>query len=304
MSNLSSDLAITPKRLGLTALPDFCARCFWYLLHLKFHPPFNGFAGAIFDRMEQAQLAIVSDLLDQDGKLPDEFEPFCDLVGCVEFPRDYRKYRFTLKSGATLYGEPDAIYQRADKSLVVVDHKSADHKDGTDRFLPCYQIQTVGYGLIAEKGLNLGKVSEGGLFYWSASHDAVVADPGKHYRSKMLWMPFLPKPIGVEMDFSTLDEPLKEAARLWTLRAAPEGQQGCKDCRRLDAFLALEEEAQSVMSSSDRQMLASSGNSSWVFNRIQHRRWTQSQRRQDALLELRDKASEIKFADDGLIANW
>ena len=304
MSNQSSDLAITPKRLGLTAIAAFCARCFWFLLHLKFHPPFNGFAGGIFSRMEQAELAIVADLLSRDGKLPEEFDPFCDLVTPVEFPRDYRKYRHTLDSGVVLYGEPDAIYERADKSLVVVDHKTADHKDGTDRLLPCYQIQTIGYGLIAEEGLKLGKVSEGGLFYWSASHDDVVTNPEKHYRSNRLWMPFVPKPLAVEMDFSALDEPLKEAMRLWALRAAPEGEQGCKDCRKLDALFALEQEAQAALASRDQQILAGSGNSAWALGRIQRRLWSQNQRRQDALLELHDQASEIKFADDGLIANW
>ena len=80
----TTDLRITPKRLGLLEVETVCMRCFWYRLHLRFREPFTFFGGAIFKQMEQAEMAIVGYFLDKDGKLPKEFAPFCEAVGRVE----------------------------------------------------------------------------------------------------------------------------------------------------------------------------------------------------------------------------
>ena len=181
---MDTDLAITPKRLGLIEIDSFCPRCYWYLLKQKFHPPFDHFGGAIFKSMEQAQMAVVGDLIEKNGGLPEEFAPFCDLVGRVQFPRNWRKFKHRLDSGVLLYGEPDDIFQVSDGSIAVIDFKTARPKDGKDPLLGCYRIQILGYSFIAEFGLKLGEVSRGGLFYWGAEHEKVVADPDKYYRSK------------------------------------------------------------------------------------------------------------------------
>jgi len=131
---LDTDLAITPKRLGLVEIDSFCPRCYWYLLKQKFHPPFDQFGGAIFKSMEQAQMAVVGDLIEKNGTLPEEFAPFCDLVGQVQFPRNWRRFKHRLDSGVLLYGEPDDIFQVSDGSIAVIDFKTARPKDGKD---PC-----------------------------------------------------------------------------------------------------------------------------------------------------------------------
>ena len=98
----TTDLRITPKRLGLIEVETFCERCFWYRLHLKFREPFSFFGGAIFKNMEQAEMAIIGAFLEKDGELPKEFAPFCDVVGRVEYPRHWTKYKYVLDSGVEL----------------------------------------------------------------------------------------------------------------------------------------------------------------------------------------------------------
>jgi hypothetical protein len=139
--------------------------------------------------MEQLQMAIVGNLLDNDGQLPEEFAPFCNLTSRVEYPRHWSKFKYRHESGVMLYGEPDEIFNASDGSIVVVDHKSARYKGGDDPFLPCYRIQVIGYSNIAELGLELGEVSKGGLFYWEIDDDAVKSDPAKFYRDEKLWAP-------------------------------------------------------------------------------------------------------------------
>ncbi len=304
MSNYSTDLAITPKRLGLTAVSAFCARCFWFLLHLKFHPPFSFFGGAIFKQMEKAQIAVVDHLLATDSSLPEEFEPLCDLVERVDFPRDWRRFQHRLKSGVLLYGEPDDICKASDGSLVVIDHKTADPKGGKDRLLECYRCQIIGYALIAESGLKLGRVSKGALLYWTANHQPVVENPGRFYHSKQLWMPFDPKPLAIDIDYTLLDAPLKEAVRIWQLPTPPERSQKCDDCRKLEALFAIEAGVEKLLSSKDQRVLASSGNSAWVRNAIVTQLYRRDERRRSSLAELQDEANQINFADDGMVTNW
>jgi PD-(D/E)XK nuclease superfamily len=304
MTHASAELAITPKRLGLICIPSFCPRCFWYLLRMKFHPPFDRFGGAIFKQMEQAQMAVIGNLLDNNGCLPKPFEPFCDVVDRVDFPRDWRKFRHRLDSGVLLQGEPDDIFALKDKSIAIVDHKTANPRNGADPLIELYRCQVIGYALIAEAGLRLGKVSKGGLFYWSAASQDVISNPSSFYRNNQLWVAFNPKPVVFEIDYDYLKSPLKEAVRLWNLESPPERSQGCSDCRKLDALFALENEVAEQTTCRDMRAIATSGNDPWVRENVTARRYRHMSARSDALMELRSEAASIKFADDGMIANW
>lgn len=299
-----TDLRITSKRLGLTTLASYCPRCFWYRLHLKFHPPFDMFGGAIFKQAEQAEMAVFGNLLESKDGLPREFEPFRDLVGRVEYPRDWRKFQYQLDSGAVLYGEPDEICEASDGCLCVLDHKTARPKDGTDPLIGMYETQVNGYALIAERGLKLGTVSKGGLIYWSADHEKVIECPENAYRVNRLWISFVPTPVPIEIDYSTLDAPLQEATRLWELRTPPDRTEKCPDCKKLDALLALDAEAQKLLSAEDQVILRSSGNSAWVRNRIINRNYWEDEARHSALCAIRNEAAYISFSEDGVISNW
>jgi PD-(D/E)XK nuclease superfamily len=300
----TTDLTITPKRLGLIEMDSFCPRCFWYLLRQKFHPPFDHFGGAIFSNMEQSQMAVVGHLLEEGKGLPEEFDPFCDLVCRIDFPRHWSKFKHTLDSGVLLYGVPDDLFEVSDGSIAVIDFKTAQPKGSDDPFMPCYEIQVIGYSFIAEFGLNLGEVSKGGLFYWGSEYKDVVAAPGKFYRNKKLWMPFAPKPHAIEIDYSRLDKPLEEAVRLWEARTPPERTDKCKDCKKLDALFAIEAEVEKQLGLSDQLVLSGSGHDRRAVQYVIRRVYNRQSARSSALLELRDDAMELTFAADGMVANW
>src|ERR1700709_2662120 len=105
------NLRITPKRLGVISLEKYCPRCLWYQLKMRFRLPFNMFGGAIFNHMEQAQMAVVRSLLDSRGSLPKEFGAFTDIVDLVDYPRNWRKFKYVLSNGTELYGQPDEIFK-------------------------------------------------------------------------------------------------------------------------------------------------------------------------------------------------
>lgn len=304
MSKQTTDLRITPKRLGLIRLAKYCARCFWCRLKLRFHMPFDMFGGAIFKQAEQAEMAVFGNLLERREGLPQGFEPFRNLVRRIEYPRNWRKFQYQLDSGVLLYGEPDEICEFSDGTLAVLDHKTAKPKDGTDPMLPCDECQTIGYGLIAEQGLKLGKVSRGGLIYWTADHETAIESPDTAYRDKRLWISFVPTPIPIEIDYSILDAPLEEAIRLWELGTPPDRTMNCPDCEKVDALLALDAESQKLLAVKDQEILRSSGNRPWVRNRVLRRNYLEDQARHSALCAIRDEALDITFSQDGIVSNW
>lgn len=300
MSNHVSTLKITPKRLGLIAIKAYCARCFWYMLKQRFKFPFNHFGGAIFTFMEQAQMAVIGELLRRDGQLPKEFHPFENIVSRVEFVRHWSKFKYQLDSGVLLYGVPDEIVEFEDGSIGIIDHKTAHRKDGDDRMLPCYEIQGIGYGLIAEKGLDLGTTSRGGVMYWACQHEQVIAKPGAFYDPGKLWMPFVPQPLEYTMDYSRLKPLLKEAMKLWDASTPPARTEGCEDCELLDALMEIEHQANEVQHINDQRLLASTGNDVRYQNTITSRLFADKQNRLHAWHELADSA----LTEDGVVANW
>lgn len=178
---------ITPRNLGSLELEDACLKDFFYKSKLRFQPPYNDFGAALFSDCQRIQEAMIGHYLEKDGCLPKSFSPFCDVTERVEVNKHWSKYGYMHKSGVWLYGSPDEVFYRKDGSVLIWDHKTAHPKaDGVkDKFLPQYETQVTGYGLIAEEGLGLGTVSAGALGYWDIQHETVIANPAKFIRDRV-----------------------------------------------------------------------------------------------------------------------
>lgn len=299
----NTNLAISPRNLGLILLETYCAFCFWLLLRVKFHMPFEH-GGALWTYLQQIEEAQITHHLEKNGCLPKEFSPFCDISTRADFPHHWSKFRYEHKSGVTLYGVPDEIFTLADGSLCVIDHKSAINKGEGDPFLPIYHAQTIGYADIAQNGLKLGNVTKAGLFYWEVLKDEAVADPAGHYEKGKVWVPFRPKPLEFDVDFAFLDSPLKEAKKLWRADAPPAGREGCSDCVKLKALFELGSRIDAADQLQDQRILASCGNSRDAVQLVSKRIYDRRLSRLTALQELHDGAADFQFAKDGMAGNW
>ncbi len=245
-------------------------------------------------------MAVIGDLLQRDGELPKEFHPFENIVSRVEFTRHWSKFQYRLKSGVLLYGVPDEIVKFDDGSIGIIDHKTAHRKDGDDPMLPCYEIQGIGYGLIAENGLGLGTTTRGGVLYWACQHEKVIAKPSAFYDPGKLWMPFVPQPFEYKMDYSRLKPLLKEAMKLWDASTPPQRTEGCKDCMLLDALMEIEHVSNEVQRINDQRLLACTANDIQYQRAIARRLFLNKQARRSALLELAGN----DWQEDGVVANW
>ena len=242
--------------------------------------------------------------MENDRRLPKEFSPFCDIKSRAEFPKRWSKFRYQHKSGVILYGIPDEIFTLADGSLCVIDHKTAMNKGREDPFLPIYNSQVVGYSDIAENGLRLGEVTKAGLFYWEVLREDTISDPSGHYEKGKVWVSFFPKPLEFDVDYAFLDPLLKEAKKLWRSDSAPDGREGCKDCRKVEAFFAIGAMIDDGEQYKDHLLFAYNGRRPEVVNFVNKRIYDRRHARFSALLELQDEASGFNFSEDGMVANW
>jgi hypothetical protein len=282
----------------------FCPLCFWILMRLKFHAPFDHGGGALWTYMQQIQEAQIGHHLAKNGRLPKEFAPFCDINARVEFPKHWSKFRYQHKSGVTLYGIPDEIFSLADGSLCVIDHKTAMNKGAGDPFLPIYKSQTIGYADIAEHGLGLGEVTKLGLFYWEIQRAGVIETPADHYEKGTVWVPFFPKPLEFEVDFEFLDPLLKTAKKLWKSDTPPRGRDGCKDCMKADALFELGNMINASEQIADRRILQNCGYLQDGLNIVNKRIYDRHSGRISALQNLLENGDDFNFAKDGMAANW
>jgi hypothetical protein len=271
---------------------------------MKFHPPFDHGGGALWTYMQQIQEAQIGHHIEKSGRLPKEFSPFCDIKSRAEFPKHWSKFRYQHKSGVILYGIPDEIFNLADGSLCVIDHKTAMNKGTGDPFLPIYKSQTIGYADIAENGLDLGEVTKIGLFYWEVQRSGVIDAPADHYEKGTVWVPFFPKPLEFEVDFEFLDPLLKTAKKLWKSDTPPRGRDGCKDCMKADALFELGNMISETEQIADRRILQNCGYLQDGLNIVNKRIYDRRSGRLSALRNLLENGDDLNFAKDGMAANW
>lgn len=293
------ELAITPRNLGSLRLKHYCPRCLFYLLRMRFHPPFASFGAGIFNALQRVQEAIVGHHLDKTGGLPREFPHFCDCCSRIEFPKHWSKFRYTHESGVILYGQPDEIFQLKNGSLCVIDHKTAKNKGVDDPFHGQYETQVVGYSNIAEVGLELGTVSEGGLFYWEVQTESVEADPAAHYEKPAVCVEFIPKPLEVTIDYAMLDPLIKEVQDIWNTREAPGGRDGCADCKKLHVLLGIQRD----LEARDAKWLKDFGDLQEVRNQVIEPGYRRIKAYADALHEL-ETMGDAAFDPNGIPTNW
>jgi hypothetical protein len=137
-----------------------------------------------------------------------------------------------------LTGSPDGIFLRADRSLVIVDYKTAKYTEGQDELRPMYVTQLNGYALIAERQYT-GVVSGLALVYAEpiTSDDAAIAD-GVHLTDGFR-MSFSVRVVDVPLRVEMIHPLLERARKILDAVAAPKGTDGCRDCERLDGLVGL-----------------------------------------------------------------
>ena len=228
------NLQISGKDLGALAQASFCPRCFWISRRAKL--PWQVFPG-IFSSIDSYSKKVVHGQFDKSGA-PGWLAPLGELKGYKD-PPSAHKFRVPVEAhGILLTGAPDAVFERADGTLVIADYKTSRYTEGQDRLMPVYRVQLNAYAYIA-RGLGWNPVSALALIYTEPVTDdgAAVSEAAK--REDGFAMGFAAKIVPVEHDEAMLEPLFARAAQVFGEKNAPPSRPGCADCEKFEEIRGL-----------------------------------------------------------------
>lgn len=238
----------SPRCLGKMHQSSFCPRCYWYLVALAFHPPFEMPMAGIMYNLDAFEKRIVDAHFAAEGAVP----KWLNALGCVEpinFPAkmtcEFPEYDMTM------VGKPDAVFRKKDGTLYLVDYKTARCKGEDDPFLPCYETQLLGYAHLLESN-GIGTVTSAALVYFENELASYKESPLDLLTKSGFCVPFGVKIHPVDLDCDELDPLVKRLREFVDMSAPPEDSDGCDDCEALDSLLGLEVKRRSMEKTLDR----------------------------------------------------
>ena len=222
-------MRISAKNLALLALPDPCPRCFWMRAILGWKSPWAIMPG-IFSSIDGFSKRAILASHEKNGHFPPWIVGKWADVRPLKSPHHSTFRPTDPETCIVLSGVPDLILGLPRRGLAILDLKTARFSDHQDSLLPMYQTQLNGYALIAE-GLGMRAVEALGLVYCEppagdggGGLDACVGNHG-------FTMPFRATAVPVGLDRSTIPPLLERARGILGLEKAPQGREGCGDCR-------------------------------------------------------------------------
>jgi hypothetical protein len=225
-------LRISAKHLGALAMPDHCERCTWLNARMGWKMPWQFFPG-IFSSFDSYSKKVTAAHFKAHGKLP----KWLDGYGTPMKAPHWSKFGVVEpESNLLLCGAPDEILRRESGDLSILDYKCAKFTDGQDRLKPLYEVQLNAYAWIAEQ-MGMGRATRLALVYYEPLNaipdDEVVGLIGE----EGFGLRFGATVVPVEVHPESIPTLLNEARRIIDLPQAPDGRDGCKDCKLLDGLL-------------------------------------------------------------------
>ena len=230
-------MRISAKNLGILALPDFCPRCFWMRAKMGWKSPWAIMPG-IFSSIDGFSKRAILAYFETNGHFPPWIAGRWAEATPLPTPHHSTFRLVDPETGIVLTGVPDLMLGLPRCRLAILDLKTARFSKHQDFLLPMYQIQLIGYALIAE-GLGLGTVEALGLVYGepppnddNRGLDALVDDQG-------FSMPFKATAKPIELDRTLIQPLLRRAKGILEMEKAPHGREGCKECQMVEEMAGM-----------------------------------------------------------------
>ena len=226
---------LSAKQLGELAMPDFCPRCFWMKARMGFKAPWSSFP-SIFSHIDSYSKGMTIAHATACGTPPSWLMKFGKLTQQIPCPH-WSKFSFAdPATGVVLRGAPDEMYRLEDRTIAILDYKTARYTEHQDELLPIYKVQLSVYRWLALKNTRafpggLGETSVSGLVYYEPATHEATADM---LRVNGFVMPFTAHILPIQTDLSMVESLLAEAQRIVQLPDQPTGKVDCKDCQIID----------------------------------------------------------------------
>jgi len=225
-----NEIRISAKNLGSVAMPDFCPRCFWIKNNLK-KLPWQIFPG-IFSSIDSYTKKMVHFVFDETGKPPVWLPEIKDSVKYLKVPWHTNFFRTDKKTGITVSGIMDDLFECKDGSRIIPDYKTAKFTKTADKLFPMYEAQLNFYAWI-ESGFGHIVRPDLPLIYCEP-----VTEPSPSLvNTNGFSMPFSVKTLLVKNNDQLVYDILSQAADI-VFGPIPEGREDCKDCAALENIKA------------------------------------------------------------------
>jgi hypothetical protein len=222
---------VSPRALGKMKSPFFCPFCYWHEIGIGFRPPFDMPMPGLMHNLDRFEKKLVEAQFSENGVAP----KWLATLGCTDVVSFPAKMTMEFPDyDLELVGMPDAVFERKDGSLCLVDYKTAAGKDD-DPLLPVYATQLMGYLHLLEAS-GLGEVTAMALVYFSNQAKAFEENPLELLTSEGMKIPFTVKIHEVEIDRGALEPLLKSFREFADMATPPEAVTGCKNCKRLQVL--------------------------------------------------------------------
>ena len=227
-------IRIGAKDLGAINMPGFCPRCFW--IKQKAKPmPFQIFPG-IFSSIDAYTRKIIHASFDKNGRAPAWLPNFEHAITYLKVPHWSQFVRTDEKTGITISGVMDDLFEQVNGSVIIPDYKTAKFTKTQDALYPMYAAQLNAYAWIQEimSPRPIGLLC---LVYFEPKTKAPLKDtefwPLPKYTKFGFDMEFTANTLVVERDPELVPDLLVKAKEILSLPEPPIATDGCKDCESL-----------------------------------------------------------------------
>lgn len=229
-------LNLSVSNLGTLAIPNFCKRCLWFLIHLRFYTPFDRGFPSIFNDIDHHTKRIVTAYIDLHAAGPPWLGPFANAATYLEA----KKMKYTdPNSDIMLVGEPDALLADVDGYVSVLDYKTARYTKGQDHLLGKYRIQLNAYKYLL-RNTDDWAVTRLALIYCEPQNAVTAADARNHTTKSGFTLAFKPRIVEIEIEPDDFIPGLLAQFRtIADLSTPPDGREGCYSCKDLEILLKL-----------------------------------------------------------------
>jgi len=224
-----------PSRVSVLEVPEFCPRCFYLLINLRFKKPFDFGTPYVMQLLDKHQKRLAAFALGHDGQVPKFFGPlFKDAIAVR--PVDWLSC-YHPDTHVQLFGYPDLVLDFEDDTSGIIDDKTALVKGEDSPLYHMYRAQTNLYKYMSEHGPTPRKISQLGLLYYEFS-DLSDEEMEDSYNDYDVWMKFSPRLVAVDGSGSDelVDTLLKRLRWFLDLREPPEAKKGCGDCAIIEEY--------------------------------------------------------------------
>jgi len=231
-------IKISAKNLGYTALADFCPRCYWIKLKLSHKLPWQTFP-SIFSSIDSYTKHMAHHIIDNHKNDPDKnlLPPWMANIGAItgyeKIPHFSKNLYEDKKSGITLSGIPDDIWNDAEGRRIIVDFKTQRWTENQDKLLPLYLVQANVYSVLFNTSEQDGMY----LIYMepctepSRCPDNVVEEGFR--------LCFSSKTVSVRWDRGLIRNSLSRTREIFDLDKPPDSLSGCKECGAVENLINL-----------------------------------------------------------------